>query len=218
MDRELVEMLAADRNLGRVMACACLCIGLGSALYGAVFGLWRSPLQAGLSAVKLPLLIFSVTFASSLINVMLAQVLGSGLSLRQVWTCILISLAISSILLGALSPILLFFTLQAPPANLPGSLATYRILLPVHTVVIGLCGIAGNIRAYRLLAGIPRSAPVAGRVLLSWIAVAGLAGCELSWLLSPFLGRPGLPVPFFNPNAFHSNFFEYLWKALWGSL
>jgi hypothetical protein len=218
IERPLVETLAANRGLGGVIASASFAVLAGSAAYGAVFGLWRSPLQAGLSAVKLPLLIFSVTAASGLINGMLAQVLGSGLSLRQTLTCILLSLAISSLLLGALAPAVLFLACQAPPSDLPGAMAVYRILLPAHTALIGACGIAGNIHAYRLLKGIPQSAPVAGRILLSWIAVSGLTGCELAWVFSPFLAKPGLAVPFINPDAFNGNFFEYLMRAAAGSL
>ncbi len=218
MERGLADAIASNRGLGPLILSCVLAIVAGSSLYGAAFGLWRSPLQAGLSAVKMPLLLVSVTAASGVINGMLAQVLGSGLSLRQVWTCILVSLAVSAILLGALSPVALFFACQAPPPDLPGALSTYRMLLPAHTALIGLCGIIGNIRAYRLLTAIPRAAPVAGRVLLSWIAVSGLTGCELSWVLSPFLAKPGLAVPFINPDAFNGNFFEYLWRAAAGSL
>jgi hypothetical protein len=217
MDRDLVETLASDRGLGPVIAWSSLAVLAGSAMYGAVFGIWRSPLQAGLSALKLPLLIFSVTAVSSLINGMLAQVLGSGLSVRQVWTCILVSLAVSSILLGVLSPVALFFVVQAPASTGPGAMVAYRFLLPAHTAMIGICGIVGNVRAYRLLKGIPSAAPVAGRVLLSWIGVSGLTGCELSWLLSPFLCRPGRSISFFNPDAFTGNFFEYLWRIACGT-
>jgi hypothetical protein len=215
MDRDLVAILAADRGLGPVIAWSSLAVLAGAALYGAVFGIWRSPLQAGLSAIKLPLLIFSVTAVSSLINGMLAQVLGSGLSVRQVWTCILVSLAVSSILLGALSPVALFFVLQAPSSTGPETIPAYRMLLLVFTAMIGLCGIIGNVRAYRLLKGMPASAPVAGRVLLAWIGVSGFAGCELSWLFRPFLCCPGKPVAFFRPDAFSSNIFECLWRIVW---
>jgi hypothetical protein len=218
LDRALVDAVAEDRGLAPVIAWACFAILAGAGLYGGVFGLWRSPLQGLFGALKLPALILTVTAASGLVNGMLAQILGAGLSHRQVWTCILISLAVSSILLGALSPVMLFFTCQATPADLPGALDAYRVLLPAHTAMVGLCGIAGNIRVYRLLRALPRCAPLAGRVLLSWIAVSGFVGCELSWLFSPFLSRPDLPVSFLNPLAFQSNFFEYLWHTALGHL
>jgi hypothetical protein len=209
MEPAILDTLASDRGMGPLILWALLSVLGGSALYGAVFGLWRSPLQAALSAVKLPLVIVSVTAVSGLLNSMLAHVLGAGLSARQVWTCILLSLAVSSILLGALSPVALLFVVQAAPPDGPDSLAAYRLLLPAHTAVIGICGIAGNVTC---------SAAVAGRVLLAWIAVSGLAGCELSWFFSPFLCRPGRAVSFFNPDAFNGNFFEYLWRTVTGAL
>jgi len=46
----------------------------------------------------------------------------------------------------------------------------------------------------------------------------GFVGCELSWILSPFLAKPGISVPFINPDAFRSNFFEYLWRTAMGYL
>lgn len=216
MEQSLVDDIAADRNLAPIMAISCLAVLAGTITYGAVFGYWRSLLQAGLSAVKLPVLIFAATAASSVINGMLAQVLGSGLSVRQTWCCILLSLAIASVLLGAFSPIVLFFVLQLPGPEQPQAMTIYRALLPAHTLIVGACGVAGNIRAYKLLRGIPQSRAVAGRVLWSWILIAGIAGCELSWVLSPFLAKPGIPVPFINPDAFHGNFFEYLWRTAMG--
>jgi hypothetical protein len=91
-----------------------------------------------------------------------------------------------------------------------------RVLLVMHTGVVGLCGIMGNTRLYRLLNALTGSPRLSIRVLVSWILVSGLVGCELSWVLSPFLGRPDVEVPFFNPNAFTSNFFEYLWMMASG--
>jgi hypothetical protein len=66
----------------------------GTALYGFAFGLWRSPLQAAYSAIKMPLLFLSTIAASGTANAMLSQVLGAGLSFRQVLSSIASGMAI----------------------------------------------------------------------------------------------------------------------------
>ena len=74
----------------RLAACA-VAIGLGGAAYGFTLGLWRAPLMGGYVAFKLPLLIALTLLTNGLINGMLAQVLGSGLSFRQTLMALLMS-------------------------------------------------------------------------------------------------------------------------------
>jgi hypothetical protein len=218
MDKNLVRTIADNGNSRNLATSACLTILIGSMIYGAAFGAWRAPTQALFSAVKMPALIFSVTLASSIINVMLAQVLGSGLSYRQVWLCILTSLAIACALLGAISPVLFFFIMQVPPPEAPNAMSVYNWVLLTNTTIVGIAGIIGNVRLYRLLRTLTKSPAMAARVLTSWILVSGLTGCELSWILSPFLAKPGIPIPLINPDAFNGNFFEYVFRALGFSL
>ena len=214
----MVASLARGRTPFVLTLSCAVALSAGAACYGVAFGIWRSPQQALYSAVKMPTLLLSVTGISMVINMMLAQRLGAHLSTRQVATCILMSLTISAIVLGALSPVAAFLSLQCPPPRAPDSLVTYRVLLLSHTAIVGVAGIAGNVRLYRLLVLLTHSRRVAGRVLTSWILVTGLVGCQLSWIVSPFLARPDVPVPFLNPNAFSGNFFEYAWRALTGGM
>jgi hypothetical protein len=92
------------------------------------------------------------------------------------------------------------------------SMIVYGALLACHVGVIGLAGLIGNLRLYGFLRTIIGSRKTALRLMTAWLVVTGFVGCELSWLISPFLARPDLPIPFFNPNAFKTNFFEYLWR------
>lgn len=213
-DADWARAVAENRRTGPIAVAAVLSILSGAALYGFTFGIWRCPLQGVYSAAKMPLLIFSVTACSIAINSMLAQILGSGLSFRQVALCILLGLSITSILLGALSPVMLFFALQCPPPGAHSDQSVYRGLLLTHTSVVGLCGIAGHVRLYQLLKALTLSSAVSLRVVTAWILVSGLVGCELSWVLSPFLAKPDVAIPFVNPDAFAGNFFEYVWRAV----
>ena len=218
LDEDLAATVRRGEHLNRIATAACTAIIIGSALYGAVFGMWRSPIQAIYSAFKMPVLIFSVTGVSIMINTMIAQALGSGLTFRIVGTCMLLSFAVTSILLAAMSPVMLFFSLQCPEPGSPGDLLAYRVLLPAHTMVVGFCGFLGNVKLHRFLRRLIDPPRLGNRVLMAWILVSGLAGCELSWVISPFLARPDLPIPFFNPNAVLGNFFEYLFRTCSGML
>lgn len=187
------------------------CLGMllaGTALYGFAFGLWRSPLQAAYSAIKMPLLFLSIVAASGTANAMLSQALGSGLTFRQVFHCISIGMAVSAALLGALSPVALFFALQ-----LPATSTAYPWVLLGHTATIGLCGTVGMIHLHRLL---DKLTNMPNLILMIWFLVSGFTGCQLSWILSPFLAMPDRPEPFFNPAAFSGNFYEYVWHTLIG--
>ncbi|MBT7058724.1 MAG: hypothetical protein HN976_26750 [Lentisphaerae bacterium] len=190
----------------------------GAALYGGAFGVWRSPAQMAFSMVKMPLMVLAVTVTTGLLSGMFAQVLGSGLSFSQVGMCILFGFSIMSILLGAVAPVAAFLSTQAVPPSAPAAVAHYRVLLCSHTAMVGVAGLTGYWRLYRLLVALTGDPAVARRVLVSWIAAAALAGTQLSWLLSPFLCRPDVSVTFFNTLAFESNFFEYLWAAACGHL
>ena len=76
----------------RLAACVAAIVA-GCGCYGFTLGLWRDPLMGGYVAVKLPLLIFATLLTNGLINGMLAQVLGSGLSFRQTLLAMLMSFA-----------------------------------------------------------------------------------------------------------------------------
>jgi len=217
LDDQLRSALLSPAGCRRLAVSAALTLIVGSSLYGAAFGIWRAGLQATYSAVKMPLLLLCVVLASGAINTMLAQVLGTGLTTTQVWTCILLTMAIAAAMLGALSPVAAYLSLQTGGRAGDGGLLRYRVLLLAHTAVIGICGIKANLCLHRLLVFLTGSRKLATRTLCAWIFTSGLVGCELSWVLSPFLARPDILIPLINPNAFNGNFFEYCWRALCGT-
>lgn len=54
------------------------------------------------------------------------------------------------------------------------------------------------------------------KVFVVWIAVFGLVGGQMSWLLRPFIGDPDAPFAWFRPRG--SNFFEAVYRLLWSLL
>lgn len=50
------------------------------------------------------------------------------------------------------------------------------------------------------------------RVFYCWLAVFCLVGCQMGWVLRPFIGTPNLPFEWFR--ARHSNFFEAVFNLI----
>jgi len=212
----------------RILSRMCLTIAVCAALYGAVFGVWRSPEQAVYAALKLPLLLFAVVLASSVVNTMLAQVLDVPLSLATVSLMMLTGMAVASVVMASLAPVVFFFTLQMPPPDpavvgLPTahpavgpSLRIFRQLLVMHIAIIGFAGITGNLRLYATLRKLAPSASLARRVMVAWLIVSGFVGCELSWLFSPFICKPNYPPHLITRTYWEGNFYEHLYHALTG--
>ncbi|MFC1499151.1 hypothetical protein ACFLS1_11885 [Verrucomicrobiota bacterium] len=226
MDKHILDAIKREDVPGKVILGICATILVGTLVYGFIFGLWRSPLQGLYSAIKMPLLFFSTVLASAVINTMLTQVLGARLSLRQVCASILLGMAISAAIMGAVSPVILFFVLQIPSPDpsvvglsfnhpaVDASKHMYWVLLLTHVSVIGVSGIAGNIRLYHLLKVLTGTRRMALYLMSIWISVAGFAGCQLSWLLSPFLCKP-TQLPHIVPKEyFQENFYERVWRAI----
>lgn len=208
------------------MRALCLNTLAGTLAYGFTFGIWRSPVQAVYSALKMPLLFFSTVLNTALINTILAQLLGAKLSFKQVCMTIITGMAITAIIMGALTPIVLFFVMQAPsPSPLAlfssaadpdvvKSMKTYWAMLLIHVGVMGISGIIGNIRLFKLLKHLTTSTSLAIKLMIIWIGIIGFVGCELSWLLSPFLCKP-TQLPHIIPKEyFEQNFYERVWQAI----
>jgi hypothetical protein len=43
-----------------------------------------------------------------------------------------------------------------------------------------------------------------------WLAAFAFVGCQMSWILRPFVGSPFYPVVFMRPDCLQRNFYEFL--------
>jgi hypothetical protein len=186
---------------------------LGAGLYGAAMGWWRDPQQAVYVAIKFPLIILLVTLGNTLINGMLAPLLGLDIRFRQSFSAIVMSFTVTSAILGAFSPIMAFLVWNASGINSAGDLV-YNFILLAHVAVIGLAGVAGNARLFQLLSRLGGSRMIASRVMFAWLSGNLFLGSQLTWILRPFIGSPTLPVEFLRNNAFHGNFYEAVFHSL----
>ena len=186
---------------------------IGSGIYGFTLGIWRAPLQSFYTAIKFPLLIFLTCAGNAVVNGMLAQILGSGLSFKQTSLAILMSFAIAAVILGGLSPITLFIWFNAPPLSSGSAVMGHSIMLLTHVFAIAFAGIMANRRLFDLLRKMSGRVSTARPVLFSWLAGNLFLGAQLAWNLRPFIGSPTLAVQFLRDDPLRGNFYEAVWRA-----
>jgi len=206
---------AANWQMSRLLMCVAV-IFAGAGLYGAAMGYWRSPVQAGYNIVKFPLVVIATTLGTSLINGMLAPLLGLNLRFRQSLMLVLMSFTIAAAILGSFAPIVFFIvwntTSLAGQTEIPW--AIYNFVQLTQVIIVAFAGVAANVRLFRVLQAVNGSQGVARKVLFAWLAGNLFLGSQLCWILRPFIGSPGLPVQFFRDNAFQGNFYETVFRAI----
>jgi len=188
---------------------------LGSGLFGAAMGWWRGPRQALFTAMKFPLVVLLTTLGNALLNAMLAPLLGVNIGLRQSLLAVLMSFTIAAAMLGSLSPLLACLVWNTPPIE-SGARAgrSHALILLCMVLMVALAGVLANLRLCQLLRRLGGSAGAARRVLVAWLAGNFLLGSQVSWILRPFIGSPGLPVQFLRDDPLNGSFFEaVLWSA-----
>jgi hypothetical protein len=191
-----------------------LLIIFGAGIYGFTVGIWRAPLQSVYTAIKFPLLILLTCAGNAVVNGMLAQILGSGLSFKQTSLAILMSFAIAASILAAFAPITLFVWFNAPALASPDAILGHSLMLLTHVFVIAFAGVAANQRLLRLLETTSGHVRTGRAVFFSWLAGNLFLGAQLAWNLRPFIGSPKLAVQFLRNDPLRGNFYEAVWHAL----
>jgi len=217
-DLEFLRAWTESWDARRLTICAAVILS-GAGAYGAAMGWWRSPQQALFVAAKFPLIILLTAAGNALLNAMIAPLLGLDISLRQSFLAILSSFAIASAILGSFSPIAAYVVWNAPPiavAHAQHSGGAYGSIQLMHVGVIAFAGVAANLRLVQLLRRLSGNAAVARRVLAAWLVGNLFLGSQLSWILRPFIGAPGLPVEFLRSTAFKGNFYETVASSFLG--
>jgi hypothetical protein len=193
---------------------------VGAGCFGAALGCWRAPEQALFAAIKLPLIMLFTAIGNGLLNAMLAPLLGLQIAFRQSFLSILTSFALAAAILGAMSPLAAFVIWNAPPLLIDANRwtdannsVTHAGVLLLLVVVIAFAGIAANLRLLQLLRALAGQRAAAWRVLLAWLAGNLFLGSQLSWIMRPFIGSPGLPVQFLRDDAFNGSFFEAVFRS-----
>lgn len=185
----------------------------GCAAYGISMGIWQGWKMAAYVAIKLPLLIFITLLVNGMINALLAQVLDSGISMRQSMQFLLSGFATMATILGALAPITIGMALQAPDPDAHGAKDYHSIILLTHVSLIAYAGIVSHLSLLAFLRHYAKSTRAATTTFLAWLAGNLFVGAQISWVLRPFFGSPGLEVAFLRDDPLRGTFYETVWRA-----
>jgi len=191
------------------------CIISGGGAYGAATGFWRDSLQALYTGIKLPLVILLTTAGNGLLNGMLAPLLGVSVGFRQSFVLVLISFAITSLILGGLSPVALFVVWNTPPLTSGTQLSSpeYGFLQLTLATFIAFAGLIGNLKLLPLLRQWSKTKGGARNVLLAWLSVNLFLGSQISWVLRPFIWDPAKERAFIGRQYLRGSFYETVFKA-----
>lgn len=208
--------LREHRLGGRELLSLILFVFFSCGLYGAVLAGWRSPRLAAYVALKLPLLILGTTAIVAVFNWMAAGILGAGLSFRATVFAALASMTLGGWILLGLVPVALFFLASGvssigTPLELRQS---HNVILMTHIVVLAIAGVAGNISLLKGLRRVVNERCPANLLFLLWLGAFAFVGCQLSWILRPFVGSPFYPVALFRPDSLDRNFYEFVFTEV----
>jgi hypothetical protein len=201
----------------RFIALCVATIVFGAGAYGAAMGSWREPLQALYTGIKLPLAILLTALGNGLLNGMLAPLLGLNITFKQSLVMVLFSFALTSVILGALSPVALFVVWNTPPLSAATQLtsAEYGFMQLVIAIFIAIAGAVGNVRLLPLLRQWTDGRTVALKVLLAWLAGNLFLGSQICWVMRPFIWDPAGKVEFIGQEYFRGSFYETVLQALY---
>lgn len=181
---------------------------LGAGLFGAAMGWWRAPEQALYTAVKFPLVVLLTMLGNGALNGMLAPLLGVNIGFRQSLQAVTVSFVIAATILGSLSPLLAALIWNTPPLERPAEAGgAHAFILLAIVLFVAFAGLVANLRLLQLLEALSGSRSAARRVLVAWLAGNLLLGSQISWILRPFIGSPGLPVQFLRDDPMRGGFF-----------
>ncbi|MBD2485752.1 actin-binding WH2 domain-containing protein [Planktothrix sp. FACHB-1365] len=179
-------------------------------IYGAIIGSSSSPLQALVSAIKLPalyLLTLVICFPTLyFFNVMF----GSKRTFEQYLTLLMTAMAMISVLMFGFAPVSLFFLL---------STKDYDFFLLLNVLIMTITGGLGIQFFYQgmqyLFLEDPEGKDLRLNILRFWLGLYAFVGTQLGWTLRPFFGSPGMPFQLLRDRE--SNFYVSLLNSI-GSL
>lgn len=182
-------------------------------IYGFMVGLGKEPLQALSSAIKVPIL-FLLTMAFCLPALYFFSLVLLGIPLRfiQVFTIVLSGISVTAFLLLGLAPITLFFAITSND---------YEFFQLLAVAFVGLSAWLGVYFLWRGMTLVETARNdalkiVGKRILFLWILLYGFVGTQMTWRLSPFIGKPEDPFYIVRPSR--DNFYVDVVHAIQGAL
>lgn len=183
-----LDQIEQTDDLARIAKTLIVTIVLSCAAFGAAIGTLRMGLQPLFAAVKLPLVVlFTAGLTVPAFSALTKATTGAA-SIRRDVLLVLSSLALTSMVLAALAPVVLLGVMVD---------ARYHALI---LLVVGCCGVAGLAGLVFFLRGVSRrSVRVPKLATLTALGVFALVGSQMAWTLRPFVARPRAAVELVRP-------------------
>ena len=170
-----------------------MAIILCGALAGASVGAWMSGLQLFYVATKIPLLLLGTLLIGLPSMALFGRLTGCSLGFTDCANLALFSIARTAIVLGALSPATTYFAFTLPTRGQ----SAYRVIVLSQVLVFALAGFVGVATLKNKLAGLVPNHAKRYYIMSLWMAIYSFVGAQLTWMMRPFLGNPGMPVEYF---------------------
>ncbi len=202
------EKITAEEGKPSLMLAQIFLISAFVFAYGLIMGSYNSFTQALSSGVKLWVLIF-LTLAICFPSFYIVQlVLGSKVGVRQLTVMLLSGFVLTSTLMLAFAPIVLFFQMSGD---------NYNFLQLLHVFVFVFSGFFGMRAVLEALKSSFAQKGVYPKIGLSvfriWVVIFAFVGLQLSWNLRPFVGYKDMPFQVFRQDT-QGNVYTTLLRAL----
>ncbi len=178
----LLRQIESGRELEVILIDLLIVAALPTAFYGLVTGMatgsWARMLT---NPFKLPVLLVLTTVLCLPTLYIFLSYLGSRRSFPQITALAFTGIAIVGIILAAFAPITWFLTFTAPGA--------YALHVVVNVAVLALAGCMGVRFLFHGVRRVLGNQPGAGKqmtFMTAWMAMYGLVGAQMGWMLRPF--------------------------------
>ena len=169
-------------------------------LYGVIMGSFHSFTQAIVAGLKLNMLFMSTVIICLPSFYIIQLILGSKINFRHVTVILLSGFVISTSVMVAFSPIIIFFLITG---------SNYYFLQLLHIAIFifsGFFGVRFIIEALKLSCEKENIYPKSGvTVFRIWAVIFVFVGIQLAWNLRPFLGDKD--KPFAMSRKYEGNFY-----------
>ncbi|KPK95729.1 hypothetical protein AMJ80_03895 [bacterium SM23_31] len=200
---DFFQKITRDEGVLKKILNLYLLLNIFAFLYGVVMGSYHGVLQAAASGVKVAVLFSLVLLICFPAFFIIQFILGSKLRLYQMVAIILSGFVLTTSIMVAFTPIVIFFLLTG---------GNYYFLQLLHISIFFLSGIFGMktvIDALKFSCEKKSIYPHTGVVIFRfWVVILAFVGIQLAWNLRPFLGDRGEPFKLFR--EYEGNFYTAL--------
>ena len=132
---------------------------------------------------------------------------GPGLRIEHSVRLLVIAVSANAVAISSYTPLSLFFTLTTSKTG-------YLFMIVMHVVVLGLAGVVSLVVIvlnFRETAAAMRKR-MRPFLVVTWGAIYGLVGTQMSWVLRPMIGTWSTPYTAFRPIG--GSFIERIWQVI----